>query len=73
MPVFIAFGHKYTKYELNKDGETVPKKYLDFKAVCDEGICDGFYYASAFKSFRRFLNNPEKLDQPPEKVEEDVF
>ena len=36
-------------------------------------ICDGFYYASAFKSFRRYLNNPEKLDTPPEKVEKDVF
>ena len=72
VPVFIAFGHKYTKYELNKDGETVPKKYLDFKAVCDEGICDGFYYATAVKKLHSYLTHPEKLDEPPAEIVEDI-
>ena len=71
-PVFIAFGHKYTKYELNKEGETVAKKYMDYKAVCDEGICDGFYYSSAVKTLKSYMTHPERLDTPPEKVVEDI-
>ena len=73
IPAFIAFGSRRTATETGDDGAPVKRKYMDFTIVTDERICDGFYYASAFKSFRRFLNNPEKLDVPPEKVEKDVF
>ena len=73
VPVFCAFGHKYTKYENNKNGEIVTKKYLDYTVVCDEGICDGFYYAAALKKLRSYLSHPEKLDEPPEVVREDVY
>ena len=73
IPAFIAFGARRTVTELGDDGAPVRRKYVDYTIVTDERICDGFYYASAFKSFRRYLNNPEKLDVPPEKVEEDVF
>jgi hypothetical protein len=72
VPVFIAFGHKYTKYELTKDGETVPRKYLDYKAVCDEGICDGFYYATAVKKLKSYMSHPERLDEPPAEIVEDI-
>ena len=73
VPVFCAFGHKYTKYENNKNGEIVTKKYLDYTVVCDEGICDGFYYAAALKKLRSYLSHPERLDEPPEEVKEDVY
>ena len=73
VPVFIAFGHKYSKQELTKDGEQVTRKYLDYKIVCDEGICDGFYYAAAMKKVRSYLNHPEKLDMPPEEVKQDIY
>ena len=72
VPVFIAFGHKYTKYELNKNGETEAKKYMDYKVVCDEGICDGFYYSAAMKKLKSYMSHPERLDVPPEKVVEDI-
>lgn len=72
VPVFCAFGHKYTKYELGKDGAVTPVKYMDYKIVCDEGICDGFSYASAMKKFRSNLLHPEKLDVPPEVIAEDI-
>ena len=72
VPVFIAFGHKYTKYELNKEGQTEAKKYMDYKVVCDEGICDGFYYATAMKKLKSYMSHPERLDVPPETVVEDV-
>ena len=73
VPVFCAFGHKYTKYELNKNGDTVTRKYIDYKIVCDEGICDGFYYAAAMKKLRSYLSHPERLDNPPETVVEDIY
>ncbi len=66
IPVFLAFGSKYRKNELNADGTVTEKKYIDITAVTDERICDGFYYASAFKLMRTFLKNPFVLDEPVE-------
>ncbi|MCR5611271.1 MAG: hypothetical protein K6F68_05500 [Clostridiales bacterium] len=73
IPAFIGFGSRRTQTVTGDDGTPVRKKFVDYTIVTDERICDGFYYASAFKSFRRYLNNPEKLDVPPEEVKKDVF
>ena len=62
--MFLAFGSKYRKNELNADGTVSEKKYVDITAVTDERICDGFYYASAFKLMRTYLKNPSVLDEP---------
>ncbi len=72
LPVFIAMGSKRTKYEMNKDGVVEAKRVLDFTLVCDERICDGHYYATAFKKFKRIIENPEQLLTPPETVVEDI-
>ena len=72
LSVFLAYGTKRTEYELNKDGEVVKRRYIDMKMVTDERICDGFYYASAFKLFKRYVENPELLELPPEEVFEDI-
>ena len=71
VPVFIAFGTKRHACELDLDGNPVKRKYIDYKIVVDERICDGFAYAGAFKTFRRYLANPWLLDVPPEEVFED--
>lgn len=71
VPVFIAFGTKRHVCELDLDGNPVRRKYVDYTVVTDERICDGFAYASAFKTFRRYLANPWLLDNPPEEVFED--
>ena len=73
IPAFIGFGARKTVTTVENDGTPVKKKFVDYTIVTDERICDGFYYASAFKSFRRYLNNPEKLDVPPEEVKKDVY
>ena len=73
IPVFIAFGPKRTEYVLNAGGEPEKKKYFDFKAVTDERIVDGQYYASAFKKFKAVLLRPDQLDQRPEEVKEDIY
>jgi hypothetical protein len=41
------------------------------KFVLDERICDGYYYATFFKHYRRLLAHPEVLDNPPEEVIKD--
>ena len=72
LPVFGAFGCKRKAVEVLEDGTVVPRKYVDVKFVLDERICDGYYYATFFKYYRRLLRNPEILDQPPTEVVQDI-
>ena len=72
LPVFGAFGCKRKAVEVQEDGTIVPRKYVDVKFVLDERICDGYYYATFFKYYRRLLRNPEILDQPPTEVVQDI-
>lgn len=72
LPVFIALGAKRTVYETTSDGEVVKHRLIDITVVCDERICDGHYYATAFKKLKKTLENPEQLLIPPEKVVEDI-
>ena len=72
LPCFGAFGMKRRALEVQEDGSVVQKKYIDVKFVLDERICDGFYYATFFKYYRRLLAHPEVLDNPPEEVVRDI-
>ena len=72
LPVFGAFGFKRKAVEVQEDGTIVPRKYVDVKFVLDASICDGYYYATFFKYYRRLLRNPEILDQPPTEVVQDI-
>ncbi len=71
-PVFIAFGAKRRVNELDFEGNVLEKKYLDFTASTDERICDGYYFAMAFKYMNYCLRNPDVLEEAPDKVIEDV-
>ena len=42
------------------------------RMVTDERIADGRYFASAFKLYKSLIQNPERLEDPPEKVIPDV-
>jgi len=72
LPVFIAYGGRRTVVSCDADGNVKNKKYIEIKAVTDERICDGYYYASAFKLLKRYVENPEMLDVKPEQVFEDI-
>ena len=72
IPVFLAYGAKRKAYELDKNGEVMQKKYVDFTVVTDERICDGFYFASALKLMKSYFNNPDQLDTPPEQIIKDI-
>ena len=72
LPVFIAFGAKYHKYEINRHGQVEDRKYIDTKLVLDEGIVDGHYYAQLLQAFRYLFAHPEVVENPPSRVIEDV-
>ena len=72
LPLFGAFGLKRKAYEVQEDGSVVQRKYIDIKFVMDERICDGFYYATFFKYYRRLIAHPELLDTPPAEVVKDI-
>ena len=73
LPVFIAFGAKYHKYEISRKRELVESKYIDTKMVIDEGIVDGHYYSQLVQAYRYMFQHPEILENPPTKVVEDLF
>lgn len=71
-PVFIAFGKKNQKYEIDREGGVHRRRYMDFAVVMDERICDGFYYASTLHILQNIMKNPWQLDQRAHEVIEDV-
>jgi len=72
LPVFLCLGKRMTEYQVQSDGSVKKMHFVSFTAVTDERICDGYYYASAFKLVKKYLLNPWVLDTPPKEVIEDV-
>ena len=72
VPVFISFSAIRREKELQKDGTITTTRYLDLNFSTDERICDGHYYSVAVKDLKKYLKNPELLENPPEKVIEDI-
>lgn len=72
LPVFVAYGAKQRGVKMNDEGEVVRYRYIEMKVTTDERICDGYYYASAFKMMKRIFENPSVLEYPPEQVVEDI-
>lgn len=70
--LFVAFGIKMKEKVINSDNEITNKKYVRVCVVTDERIVDGHYFGTAFKLYRNLIKRPEVLDQPPEKVYDDV-
>jgi len=44
------------------------KRYLPIGITADERVCSGAHYARFFGDMRRYLDHPELLETPPEKV-----
>lgn len=73
LPVFVGIGTKRRRYEVDKEGKVHDRRYISYTVVTDERICDGYYYGQCFKMIRNFLKFPEQLENPPEKVVEDIY
>lgn len=66
--LFIAMGKKIRTKKYDMDGNETVEKTIGIKIVTDERICDGYYYALTMKMFKKYMQNPELLLTPPEKV-----
>lgn len=60
---FLSIGKKNRKIS-KKNDEFIEEKIMNIGFVIDERICDGFYYASAMRTFFRYLLDPQKLEEP---------
>ena len=69
--VFIAFGTRTKRRELDANGQVQIKKEMDLKIVGDERVVDGYYFANAVKLSKHLMHKPEQLLLPPEEVIED--
>ena len=72
IPIFISMGMKHTKYVTKSDGTVEKRKYVDITIVTDERICDGHYYATAFKTLKRLSEKAWLLEKPCDKITEDI-
>ena len=72
LTVFVAYGGRRSVVCCDKDGKASVKKYIEMKVVTDERICDGYYYASAFKIIKRHVENPELLEVKPDVILDDI-
>lgn len=58
--IFIAMGKRkklHIWWWYNKE-----EKCISFSIVCDERICDGYYFANSVKLFKKYLKKPELLE-----------
>lgn len=65
--VFLAMGNS-REVPKRKGGEIVFEKTIPIGVTMDERICSGSYFASAFRVLKKYLANPEMLED--EKAEE---
>ncbi len=72
LPIFLAFGKKYRKTELDEAGQPIQKRYMDYAFNVDERTVDGFYYATTIKYFHKLLLHPERLDDPEMEINRDI-
>ncbi|MBQ2255315.1 MAG: hypothetical protein II330_00475 [Clostridia bacterium] len=72
LPIFVSYGNKRMELCLDEQGTVQKKRMIDLKVVTDERICDGYLYASAFKTIRTYLEHPQVLDQAPDVIKEDI-
>lgn len=64
--MFFAMGKKKKSY-VYEDDEIKEEKCITIAFVGDERICDGYYFASSFKQFCKYLKNPELLEKKSKK------
>lgn len=69
--LFLAMGKKKKSY-IYEDDDFKQEKCISLAFVCDERICDGYYFANSVKMFNKYLKKPDLLEENIKKVE-DIF
>lgn len=69
--LFITMGNSEDRPVYDKNGVVQLERHLPLGIVMDERICSGSYFARVFRRMSQYLNHPELLEVPPEKVVDD--
>ena len=56
------------KVAVVENGETRMKRTLPIGITADERVCSGAHYGRFFSDMKRYLDHPELLEAPPEKI-----
>ena len=56
------------KLAVVENGETRMKRTLPIGITADERVCSGAHYGRFFSDMKRYLDHPELLEAPPEKI-----
>ncbi len=68
--VFITMGN-LREVPKRKGSEIVFERCMPLGVVMDERICSGSYFAAAFRTMKKYLKNPELLEEPAQIVNKD--
>ncbi|NMD38330.1 MAG: hypothetical protein GYA87_06610 [Christensenellaceae bacterium] len=66
--LFVSMGAVKRSFKMLKDGSLKRNRLLPLGITADERVCAGAVYAKLFAYVMDFLNEPEKLETPPETV-----
>ncbi len=69
--LFMAMGN-LREIPKRKGDEITFIRTMPIGVTMDERICSGSYFATAFRTMKKYLKNPELLEAPPQKVLEDT-
>ena len=65
--LFLGMGVP-EKVAVAENGETRMKRYIPIGITADERVCSGAHYARFFSDWKQYMEHPELLETPPEKV-----
>jgi hypothetical protein len=69
---FCAIGKLRKENKLKKDGTVETHDKIKLTFTYDDRITDGFYCARSFDLLRSLVENPEKLESPPELTDDQL-
>lgn len=70
--LFISMGKEQLDPVVDASGNLAVGKVMKLGIVTDERICDGFYYASSFRTFKEIMENPYDLLENLTEVAKDI-
>jgi hypothetical protein len=65
-PFFVTVGQRKKEPVVNERGELEVEEVMDLKFSLDERISDGVYYKATIGLLTDLIENPEKLEAPPQ-------
>ena len=62
--IFITVGRLHKALHVTSSGSQVLRSIVDLSISIDERISDGFYFIRSIDMFKKFVENPDLLEEP---------